>query len=165
MPSVKPPAFASVERDGNPNACTPTVPDDFVGIRIDAPQEVRYAPGGRDPIDGTFTAIVICGVYCVEAAKVAHHPDPKRAMVVTAIGAATRQAFSSALAPNVSMPPPKDETPPDPKGYEGVAWQGYFNFNLLEYLDLPERPATYTVFVTLDEYRSNVVTVKVSRES
>ena len=27
----------------------------------------------------------------------------------------------------------------------------------------PERPATYTVFVTLDEYRSNVVTVKVSR--
>lgn len=163
MAEISDEVFAEVEAgNGNENDCTPQVGDDFVGLKINAPKVVFYIPGVRHSITDAFAKMMICGVYQVEAEAVDQLGGIKQAITVSAIDVVSHTPYVSKLgAPKwmdaVSDPPPPRALPPQPNRTR--FYMGFFNENVLDYLDLPEKPGTYQVFVSLLKYKSNVVTV------
>lgn len=155
--------FASVEPgNGNENDCTPQVGDDFVGLKINAPKMVYYTPGVRHSITDAFAKMMICGVYQVEAEAVENLGGIKQATTLSAIDVVSHTPYVSKLgAPkwmDIVTDPPLPRRPSEHPNRVKF-YMGFFNENVLDYLDLPEKPGTYQVFVTLLKYKSNVVTI------
>jgi len=153
--------FENIEPGDDENACTPKIDDNFIGIRINAPDVVYYAPGEKDPNTGHFAKIMICGIRRFRGDFLSElRPDVEKKVALVAIDTQLHNVHTSLLIDD--DPDEPDPSPPQfPKEtLEKVYITAWFNINILDYLDLPERPATYNVFVTLKEYKSNVVTIK-----
>lgn len=143
------------------NECTPKVGAGFIGIRIAAPETVIYTPGERDRFTGAFARAIICGVYRFNAYFLQEHGNPVKNASLVATDAATRQVYAAKMThghPELrppGQPPPRQTAEELKNSFE----KSYFNENLLDYLPLPEAPATYQVHLTLGPESSNVVTI------
>jgi hypothetical protein len=152
--------FAKVEwGSGRPNACTPKVERKLEGIRIAAPQVVVFDPGRRDA-GGGFAPVILCGVYRFSALFMQEHGNfPKRGTVV-AVNVETHAVHAAEMSRgHPEIPPPNPPRTYTAEELEGQFQMGYFNENPLHYLDVPEGPGTYQLYVTFGPYTSNVVTV------
>ena len=162
MNSLSPDLFDKVEPDDfNENECTPKIDDEFIGIRINAPKEVYYNPGERNRFTGAFCKVIICGVYSFDASFINQlNNSIEESITLVAIDTKSHEPYVSGIVndnPKIPDPSLNDYSPEE---LEDLYYTGFFNINILDYLGLPEKPATYNVFVTLKEYKSNVVTIK-----
>ena len=151
--------FANVEPgNDNENDCTPRIEEDFIGIRINAPEVIGYTPGVGDRTTGAFVNAILCGIYRFESAFLVETTGFKKAATLVAVDRKTHQSYTAKMVhdhPDIPNPDP----PQFPRQMlEGVYETGYFNINILDFLELPERPATYDVFVTIHQHISNIVT-------
>lgn len=153
--------FANVEPDNdNSNECTPAIENDFIGIRINAPEAIDYTPGERDRITGAFGRAILCGIYRFESAFLLETDGFKKTATLVAVDTKTHRPYTAKMVHDHPEIPNPDPPQYPPEMLEGVYETGYFNINMLDFLGLPEQPATYEVFVTLQRYKSNVVTVR-----
>src|SRR5689334_6288380 len=97
MPSTA--AFDRVDPgSGKKNACTPQVEDDFLGIRIAAPEKVVYKPGARKPGRQGFARIMICGIYRLSSAFLEQLGGGiKTAGLLVAVDTATHRTYSGKM--------------------------------------------------------------------
>ncbi len=142
------------------NQCTPRIEEDFIGIRLAAPEVVRYVPGKRDRITGAFGRAILCGIYRLELVLLAQTDGFDKTATLIAIDTKTHVPYSAKMVhdhPEIPNPNPPQFTP---EMLTGIFETGYFNINMLDFLKLPEQPATYNVFVTFLQFKSNVLTVR-----
>jgi hypothetical protein len=152
--------FANVEPDNdNENGCTPRIGGDFIGIRINAPEVIDYTQGERDPITGAFGRAILCGIYRFESALLLQTEGFKKTATLVAVDTKTHQPYTAKMVHDHLEIPNPDPPRFSPEVLEGVYETGYFNINMLDFLGLPEQPATYDIFVTLQQHKSNVATV------
>lgn len=144
---------AVVLGDHSQNPCTPEIADEFLGIRINAPERVV---ANQD-------SFAICGTYRFPADYIYGFADVHDAIVLVAVDAERHTPFACNFAEPVGAIP--GEGPPP--GPEDPAWmknhriRKYFNVDLLSYMEtLPMRPATYWVYALIEGHVSNVCKVR-----
>jgi hypothetical protein len=86
------------------------------------------------------------------------------AVLLVAVDAATQETFSGKMTAINNPVPPPDDIPPG-GATEGLLIESYFNPNLVEVLDLPERSAEYIVYAVIGEIKSNTVRIRVKERS
>lgn len=159
--------FAKVNaRTFSPNPCSPDVAGDydFRGIRIAAPKLVRFEPGERDPLFGTFAHIIVCGSYRLDANYLGLRERFLPRVLVVAVDRRQHRAYAARLMDPGSMAPTLDPfegmtlTDDD---FKGRIITEHFNANLSDIMELPEQAADYYVYASLGGYVSNVVRMSV----
>lgn len=143
--------FDSIELgDHSANACTPDIPEDFVGIRIAAPDKVRAGEN----------SFAICGTYRFPAEYVGSFESIHGAIVLVAVDADRHVPFTCSIAIPSGMPPRTVQPPVDPDWMADHFIRRYMNVDLLRFMeDLPRRTARYYVYALIEDNVSNVVTV------
>ena len=143
------------------NPCSPPAPaPDWRGIVIQAPEKVTFKRDQTVDEYGAFAAIPVCG-YCQLDVLTEPWPEPMR---LFAVDRATGTVYSGdvvELDPSPEKPPPEDEEPLTPEEVEGLATGTYFNPNLADFVQLPQKPAIYNIYVEFREVRSNMVAVEI----
>ncbi len=147
------------------NACSPEIDDpDFQGIAINAPEEVLYHQGETIPGSSAFADVRVCGTGCFDHGFMGLGGEVHGAILLVAVDAATQETFSGKMTAINNPVPPPDELPQGGPT-EGLLIESYFNPNLVEVLELPERPAEYIVYAVLGEHKSNTVRIRVKERS
>ena len=148
------------------NTCSPRIEaQDFIGIAINAPEEVFYEPG--ETVEGTmfFADVRICGTTCFGYDFMGLKGRLQGQILLVAVDAKTQETWSGKMV-TVRNPVPRPEGMEQGGGpTEGLLMETYFNPNLVETLELPERPAEYIVYAVLGEYKSNTVRIRVLERS
>jgi hypothetical protein len=145
--------------------CTPRVSDEFRGLALAAPSEVRFGPGTRDHLRGGFAPVIVAGVCCLEYQELGLHGNWNEAIVFVATDVRSKQVYSGRMLP-FGSPAVLGDTLPSGVTHDdfaGAIITTCFNPNLARDIGLPEAEAEYDVYATLGPYRSNVVHVKVVR--
>lgn len=158
--------FAGVVTNENgPNACSPHQEDpSWTGILIRAPSRVELpaaAFGEGRRLAGT---IPICGYSHLEALALKKAGKP---MVLVAEDARTKDRFAGevhTLDENRLIPPPAQLGQPPDEDLQGLRIGTYFNPNLLDFVALPARPATYLVHAEQAGATSNAVTIAIAEK-
>lgn len=152
--------FENIEPDNhNENECTPRIEEDFIGIRIVAQEVINYMPGQRNRITGAFGRAILCGIYRLDSVFLAQTNGFRKTATLIAVDTKTHVPYSvNMVHDHPEIPNPNPSQIPLEKFRSVVT--GYFNINMLDFLRLPEQPATYNVFVTFGQFKSNVVTVR-----
>jgi hypothetical protein len=151
-----------------PNPCTPVPTDelDFRGLLLQAPTDVWFQPGQRDPLFGAFARMLVCGIYCFDANYLDLRERFLERIVLVAVDVVQHRAYSTRLRaiPNaIAVPSPLDGMPLSAADWAGRSVTGYFNPNLAEILPLPAEETSYVVYAALGTYLSNVVRIAVRR--
>lgn len=164
------PQFAEVEPGSLLKyACSPKIDDfDFRGIVLNAPKEVYYERGARDPISGAFAPIVVCGSYCFQYDTLGLNGDFVESIVLVATNTKTNESYSGRMQRienRVVGPPAIEAMGLKHEDFKDRVLTKYFNPNLATVLRLPEQSAEYRVWATLGTFKSNVVTIRVRERS
>jgi hypothetical protein len=134
--------------------CTPKIDSEFLGLKINA------APVGKNShADGA--AVIVCAIYRLPSQTCEDVGDVGKAVTVVAVDTLTHLPLASGLTRRRGMDVVPDRPAPRKERVDlsGQFSTGYLNFDVLDFLSLPDRPSTYQVFLTLGEYKSNVVTL------
>src|SRR5262245_21725612 len=133
------------------NECTPEVPADFVGIRINAPRAVK---AGVDQF-------AVCGTFRFPADFVYKFPTIHYATVLVAVGVESQRAMTANLKPPGGTLDEEPSTPhKDPDWMEDHFVKLYFNVDLLRYMrEFPEVKDDYFIYALIENHISNVVRV------
>jgi hypothetical protein len=144
---------AVVAGNHSPNPCTPKIPEDFIGLRINAPTKVV---SGVDQF-------VICGTYRFTAQYVYTFPDVHDAVVLVAVDAARHRPLACTLRHPGSDPPPtrsRARAPVEPDWVGRHSVQSFFNVDLMTVMQrLPAGTADYYIYALIEDHISNVVRV------
>lgn len=143
------------------SSCSPTIPDDFVGIKIEAPAKIKLE---RD------SPIPFCGVYRLPATVTLDLSGSIIESIIVVVKDKKKHTPHS-----FNLKPDKDQIQEDPGGIEYPQIdedvsintsgfdKGYFNIDLLTfYPDMPVNETTYIVYATLGEYISNSVHIQIT---
>ncbi|UCE58246.1 MAG: hypothetical protein JSU63_12475 [Phycisphaerales bacterium] len=146
-----------------PNPCSPPEPDpDWLGMVIQAPQQVTFKRGVTVGDNEAFAAIPICGYMLLEVLSVPEDAE----MLLVAVDRRSGKIYRGEvveLDPSPVIPPPPSP-PLSDEELEGLASGGYFNPNLADFVPLPQEPGEYHVHVEFGKAKSNEVTIKVVEE-
>jgi hypothetical protein len=150
-----PKKFSHVPTDSDlRNRCSPDEPDfDWYGILINGPQTVII---NRDD-EKKF--IPICGFYQIETRNLVDS-DP---MKINVIQDENEQLFSGFIVKRTPHPiKPNPNIPKiNPEDVQDQISLGYFNPNLLNYVDFPLFDGFYEVFVEYGGMKSNTITIEI----
>jgi len=145
---------------------SPAVPADGYGIWIAAPSVVEFALGGSADRLRNFAYAPISLSYHLEN-SVLERAGVDR-MTVIATSASTGRVYSATLEEDDPVDPPDEVPNPNPplKGMrlELESVEGYYTFNLLQFLKLPATTDRYRVHVTLETFQSNVIEIALAKE-
>ena len=148
------------------NPCSPEIDDpNFLGIVINAPEEVLFDLD--DPVEpsGAFADIRICGTCCFEFDFMGLEGRVQEEILLVVVNAKTQETWSGKMK-TIQNPVPRPEGMDEGGGpTEGLLMESYFNPNLAETLDLPAGPAEYIVYAVLGEFKSNTVRILVKERS
>jgi len=139
--------------DHSENPCTPEIADDFIGVRINAPELVV---AGQDQF-------AICGTYRFPAEYIYGFADVHEAIVLVAVDAERYTPFACNLTGPFSREGGDGggAPPEDPEWMKNHQIRKFFNIDLLRYMDaLPERTATYWIYALIEGNVSNVCKVR-----
>lgn len=140
------------------NACSPPDPGfGWRGLKVRAPSQVVLP--GKDALQSVLR-IPLCGIYCLDLAKVMQHPGRMMLVVTDDISGKTYRGAIVDQDPNPTIPPPRS-APIDPAIYESQAFGSYLNVDVASYVALPLQRARYRVKVEWSGYESNEVSVEV----
>lgn len=128
------------------------------GIRINAPAKVRVdfedgaiSPASRIPLCITMQFF---RSYFVKFDNLHSH------ITVVLTNKKTGRSYSGNLGPSQAHDPmPPDDLPPERQAVR--FGREFFNVNIVDYVALPAEKATYFVHATLEDHKSNVLTIDV----
>ena len=156
--------FGQVQRTFARYPCTPVLgPLHENVIRINAPEEVTFVPGGDEPL-GEDTKFIICGAMQMRTETLGElgiHGTELDALMLVAVDAKTNKTYSGTIG-QLGTPDPMPEelkTPPVPGYLIGEC----FNPNLVRSFDLPAVETDYYVHAVLGPFKSNVLKVRLRR--
>lgn len=149
---------------------TPKLGNPFLGVLINGPQSVIWPKNDspdhymKDPfgqmMEGPFR-LKIAIFFLFPYPTLGLNGDFRNAILIVAVNQATKQVYSGKLHKTGFRPPmPISLDPLAVKAREESFIGGHFKFPMVEDLRLPIATATYTVYATLGEYKSNVLTIK-----
>ena len=142
----------------------------FTGVLINGPKSVIWPKNDspdnymKDPfgvmMEGPFRLYIAIS-YMFPYHTLGLNGDFENDILIVAVNQDTQQVYSGRLHKIGS----KTRMPinPDPRAVESLKTTlsgGYFKFPMVEDLRLPIASATYTVYATLGEYKSNILTIK-----
>lgn len=152
--------------------CSPKLTDrffsDFKGILINTQSEIiwpdnaskddcTYFPNGNN--NSPFK-LMLAGLAHVPDSVIKNNLDIAFEVLIVAVDQKTAQSYSGKMIKLGSIgaipelePDVGDDVSPD------ITRKNFFNIDLVENLGLPISNATYIVYATLGEYKSNVMTV------
>lgn len=135
---------------------SPEVSPDFRGIRISALEMVRIGADRtvKIPISMTtqFTA-----AYLMKFDAITHH------MAVVAVNGKTGASLTGTLQEDDAAVPLLEDRGSDSLELEQTIFESYLTFDLARFLHIPAETAVYHVHVTLEQYQSNVVAIKIQK--
>lgn len=134
---------------------------DDQGLRINGPEKVHVAFDEEGFVPDT--SIPLClGLKLPAAFFVSHDPFTTQVAVV-AVNKRTGASFTANLAPQrpIGKSPRRPVTPEE---VEGQVMTKHFNVDLLEYLPLPPEGATYIVYATVEDRKSNTIEIELVPE-
>jgi len=160
------------------NVCTPKLKSAFFspfsGVLINGPSHVEW-PSNIDPndfptgpwgeTDGPLR-LMVAGLVRLPYKTLNLKGEFSEEILLVAVNVKTAQAYSGKM--------PKPELLPEPDFFDDLSERSrseedkntllsdYFNFDLVHDLGLPIEDATYHVYSTLGEYKSNVLTIQTS---
>lgn len=150
--------------ENNFSICSPEEPaPDWRGVVINIPGNAFY------DIDEQYkeqvislSVIPLCGFNMFDALNV----DESKPMTIIAISKDNGEKLSGVVVeidPSPLEPPPEDIEPFDVEELEGIASGGYFNLNVMSFVEIPKKEATYLMHVEENGYKSNVVELQVKK--
>lgn len=166
--------------DTHSNECTPILENKFFskfsGILINAPQQViwpkdsspeDYPPGPWGTTEGPFR-LMVAGLVRVQYKTLELRGEASEHVLLVAVNQKTAEAFSGRMPqPDVETEPGFDtdiEEIPPTESEQNALLTSYFNLDLVHDLGLPIADASYNVYATLGEFKSNVMVVKAKVE-
>jgi hypothetical protein len=160
--------------DAGENECTPKLLDpyfsEFSGILINGPKEVVWS-GDISPQDfpespwgGTSgpLRLMIAGLVRLKYSTLGLNGDFSGDVLVVAVDQKTAQTYSGKMPQVDFLPEPEPDVDTGAMMTEAdrnMLITSMFNLDLVHDLDLPIIDATYSVYATLGEYKSNVLTI------
>jgi hypothetical protein len=162
------------------NECSPKLDDEFfsefTGILINVPKvtvwpkefsEADYPVGPFGETSGPMR-LMVAGIINAPYQFLGLNGDFSDDIVVVAVNQKTAIAYSGKMPRADFLPVPADmlnlpKRPMSDADKEALI-SDHFNFDLVHDLDIPIADATYHIYATLGEYKSNVVTIKTSVE-
>jgi hypothetical protein len=167
------PANSSVQMDCSPKLKDPYF-STFKGLLINAPGEVIWPkdvsiddyvilPDGSNDSPLRFN---VAGLSNIPDSSLGLHGDVAYEILIVAVNQMTGQSYSGKM---LRMGDPGPEPTGILSGFEQEGIQGngsdetrtvYFNVDLVSNLNIPLSEAIYTVYATMGEYKSNVLTIK-----
>lgn len=161
--------------------CSPKLADrffsEFRGLLINAPTAVVWPLNPPEVDVVTFPDGSNNGPYRINVAGLANVPDSTLDLggdvayqvLLVAINQQTAHSYSGKMVEmgTPSIPPPgvlpgfEAQANPPP---QDQARTSYFNLDLVANLGVPIESATYTVYATLGEFKSNVLSVQITME-
>jgi hypothetical protein len=169
--------FMSVMNGSQENECSPKLLDEFFspysGIIINLPKTIvwpkeasldDYPPGPYGTTDGPLR-LMLAGLIRVKYLTLNLKGDTGKEVLVVAVNQKTAKTYSGKMPSPDFLPPPFDAQTTEPEMTEAdrnALLTSHFNLDLVHDLGLPITDATYTVYATLGEYKSNTLTIKTS---
>lgn len=157
---------------GDMRACAPQLlppySNPFSGILINAPKIVEWPKNDSpdnymlDPFGRTMGSpfvLNIAGLYQLPYVTLGLNGDFSYEILVVAVNQKTAKAYEGKMerVGEVAILP---ELPSDSENDKNRISSSHFYLDLINDLNLPIANATYTVYATLGEYKSNVLTIK-----
>ena len=141
--------------------CSPTFEqfnDKVRGIRINAPAKVKAVFDG----DGVSpeSRIPLCVAMQFQADFFAKYDHVYSRITIVAVDEATGKSYSGNLALSRPVMPPKRNPSIPPEKLAAMTQRKYINVNLANYLHLPPAKGTYVVYATIEDNKSNTVTIE-----
>lgn len=138
------------------SACSPTKPGrPWLGIIIQGPTRIVV------PRSTALHRMPLCGYFRLAADKLFYSQRP---MIVSAKNVHSGRVYTGeAVEPedHLSIPPPP-MAPPKPEDLAHLVLSEYFNMNIVSYVPIPSRAATYDVSVEFGPTRSNTVRIQIA---
>lgn len=169
--------FSLIISDNSENECSPKLKDPFfspyVGILINGPKKVvwpknaslsDYPPNLIGQTSGPLR-LMIAGLVRAKYSTLGLRGQFSYDVVVTAVNQDTAETYSGKMPRGDFEYFPSDDIPPgtprreDYIEYSESLYSSQFNLDLVHDLGLPFKAATYSVYATLGEYKSNVITI------
>ncbi len=157
------------------NSCTPKLLDPlfspFRGILVNAPQTTQW-PANADPADmqvspsgnsaGPFK-LMVAGYFILDISTGENSLDLAERVILVAVNQKTAQTYSGKME-NIGFRELPFEGGPsmDQVGEETVS--AAFNIDLVQNLNIPIEPATYTIYAVFDDHKSNVLQTEITIE-
>jgi hypothetical protein len=172
--------FTAIKNNNSENDCTPKLlsrnSSIFTGILINGPKEVTwpkdasltdYPPNHIGQTKGPLR-LMIAGLMRAKYTTMGLRGQFSYEILIVAINQKTAQTYSGKMPRGDFEPWPKPDaaklalTPKreDFEEYRESLSNSKFNLDLVHDLNLPISDATYTVYATLGEYKSNVLIIK-----
>ena len=157
--------------------CSPRLADElfseFTGLLINGPRVVEWPKNVSlddyvvDPSGNSNSPLrfMIAGLSSVPDSTLGLDGDVAYEVLVVAVNQNTAETYSGKMM-FVGIPGPKPSDIPgvmpldDALEQSDTIRQSHFNIDLVQNLEIPITDATYTVYATLGEYKSNVLTIK-----
>lgn len=176
-------SFMEISSSNNfENECSPKLLDHFFskfsGILINAPKEViwpkdasldDYPEGLMGETSGPLR-LMVAGLIREKYIFMNSHGQFSKKVLLVAVNQATAQTYSGRMSSDrmMMMPPPpaagaepsKEQKAAYLASHANQLYSDNFNLDLVHDLGLPIANATYTIYATLGDVRSNVLTVK-----
>lgn len=151
--------------ENGPNPMSPPQQDPhWRGIIITAPKQVTFKAGQVIDEFGAFAAVPLCAYQCFDMLAVPVEEYTK----ITATDVKTGTAYEGdivELDPGSDIPIPEDqEDPPTAEELKGMAYAGWLNPNLTNFVAIPQVSATYEVFMSYRGFKSNKVTIELIKK-
>lgn len=133
------------------NPCTPQIPSDFIGIRINAPPKVVYK----------VDQFVICGTFRFMAEYIRRFDSILDAVALVLVDAHSHRPYVCSLIEPGATPERWSPSPrKDPDWMVNHRIRKYFNVDVLLLMEeLPRRSADYFIYALIEDHVSNVVRV------
>ena len=170
--------FTSIVTNNSENACTPKLNDphfsEYVGILINGPKEIIWSAEHslddypRNLIGQTEgpLRLMIAGLMRAKYSTLGLRGQFSYQVLVVAVNQNTAQTYSGKMSRgDFEIYPKKTNMEGVPKRddydeYRESLYSSKFNLDLVHDLGIPIADATYTVYATLGEYKSNSLTIK-----
>ena len=171
--------FITLQSGSQENECSPVLKDPFFsqfsGILINGPKEIiwpknvsleDHPPGPMGTTDGPLR-LMIAGLVRIKFSTLGLKGDAGGEVLVVAVDQKTARSYSGKMPKGDFEAPPFFADPsnePELKEAEkNSLLSNHFNLDLVHDLELPIADATYTIYATLGDYKSNelIVSTKV----
>ena len=142
--------------------CSPEIDwldNEWRGIKINLPETVQSSGGENGFLNSETTRVPVYLLLQFTLDRLAKYDLEREGITLIFIDQKTGKSFVNNLfETNSSIPTEADAIPEEEMKARVIRL--YYNINALEYVELPDNEATYDVYATFEEFKSNVMTLE-----